>query len=354
MHWADDTASRLQHVLSDAVTQGVFPGCTWAVGQGSAVTAQGALGQKADPAFDPSPMTIETVFDLASLTKVVATLPSILILAERGTFHLEEPVGTFLPDFAGPGKDRITLRHLLTHTGGLVGHRPFYETSSGPDLVRAAAHEPLAAEPGAHVAYSDLGFILLGDIVRVTTGETLDRFAETQVFGPLGMSETRYLPPESLRDRIAPTEIPPGQRRPKLGIVHDENAEAMGGVSGHAGLFAPLSDLVRYVTAAWLGPSLLSAWTREAALRCQTEGLGGRRGLGWVLRPDGYDPTGDLWPLTTFSHTGFTGTAIAADPVTGVWGILLTNRVHFGRDTSIGAARRRFYNVLASCVNPAP
>lgn len=351
MYWAEETASRLNAVLSDAVRQGIFPGCTWAVGEGDRVNAQGAVGQKADPAFDASPMTLDTVFDLASLTKVVATLPSILLLAQDGAVHLEEPVGSFVPDFSGPGKDRVTLRHLLTHTAGLIGHRPFYTQHAGDDLIRAAAAEPLVHEPGTRVAYSDLGFILLGDVVRVVSGERLDRFAAQRVFGPLGMSDSRYLPDVSLRDRIAPTEVPPGQDRPKLGVVHDENAEAMGGVSGHAGLFAPLADLVRYVTAGWLGPDLLSSWTREAALRCHTEGLGGRRGLGWVLRPDGYDPTGDFWPLTAFSHTGFTGTTIAADPISGVWGVLLTNRVHFGRGTNIGMARRRFYNALAACVS---
>lgn len=350
MYLSEDTVSRITPILADAVAQGIFPGCTWAVGQAGTVHAQGAIGQMAQSPFDDHPMTLDTIFDLASLTKVVSTLPSLLLLVQAGAVHLEEPVATYLRGFTGAGKENVTLRHLLTHTGGLTSHRDFYRTLKGAELIRAAASEPLARDPGTRVEYSDLGFILLGEVVHVISGQSLDAFAEEHVFRPLGMAETLYRPAESLWPRIAPTEIPPGQERPKRGVVHDENAEAMGGVSGHAGLFAPLSDVVRYLTGAWLSDGLLSPWTREAALRCWTEGLFGRRGLGWVLRPDGYDPAGDLWPLTTFSHTGFTGTCVAADPVTGVWGVVLTNRVHFGRGTNIGPTRRRFYNAVAGCV----
>ena len=350
MHVVERTASRITSVLNDAVTQGVFPGAAWAVGRKEALMAEGAVGRMAEPRFDDRPMTLDTVFDLASLTKVVATLPSILLLAQAGTVHLDEPVGTYVRDFAGPDKERVTLRHLLTHTGGLVSHRDFYRTFRGPEVVRAAAAEPLGREPGTRVEYSDLGFILLGEVVRAASGQPIDQFAEEHIFHPLGMTQTRYVPDPELRARIAPTEIPPDADDPKRGVVHDENAAAMGGVSGHAGLFAPLGDLVRYLTGIWLGPELLSPWTRESALRLWTDGLGGRRGLGWVLRPDGYDPTGDFWPTTTFSHTGFTGTSVAADPVSGVWAILLTNRVHFGRGTAIGTARRRFYNAVAGCL----
>jgi len=350
LQWAFDTEARVTEALRASLDEAVFPGCTWAVGEGERVVAQGALGVFGRGTYAARPMTVETLFDLASLTKVTATLPAVLLLAERGEIHLDRPVSAYLPGFSGGAKDRVTLRHLLTHTGGLVSHRPFYASLQGDAVVEAAVAEPLEREPGTRVEYSDLGFILLGAVVRQVTGQPLDAFVAKEIFAPLGMDETTYRPPTSLRSRIAPTETPPDQDQPKVGVVHDENAEAMGGVSGHAGLFAPLADVVRYVTHGWLGDGLLSPWTRAAALRLQTEGLGGRRGLGWVLRFDGYDPTGDFWPATSFSHTGFTGTSIAADPVTGVWAVLLTNRVHFGRGTDIGAARRRFHNAVAGCL----
>jgi CubicO group peptidase (beta-lactamase class C family) len=208
-------------------------------------------------------------------------------------------------------------------------------------LVKA---EPLAAVPGSQVVYSDLGFMLLGSLVEKIRGESLADFARREIFKPLNMNRTTFLPSEE--DDCAATEMVGGLV--KSGAVHDENAGGLGGVAGHAGLFAPVRDLARYM-AMWTGPdkSPLGRLTREQSLVERTAGLGGHRSWGWVLRGDGFDVAGDLWPSTTAGHTGFTGTSLVFDRPSGYWAILLTNRVHFGRQTDIGELRRRFHNAVA-------
>ncbi len=342
-------------VLEQAVADGAVPGAVLVAGVGSGpqrgVRAYGRSGRP-----DPGPgvpdgrMTTDTVFDLASLTKVVATLPGVLRLVDEGVLALDDPVGKHLPDFTGPGKDAVTLRHLLSHSSGLPDHRDFHLLPGGPrDRVAAVLAEPLVAAPGSTVCYSDLGFVLLGEIVAGAAGATLDRAAAELVFEPLGMASTRFLPPAEWRSRTAATEAPPGGA-PKLGVVHDENAESLGGVAGHAGLFSTAADVAAYLRNCWLaedGP-VLSRAIRAEALRCQTEHLNGRRGLGWTLRGDRWDHMSTAWPETGAGHTGFTGTSVAVDPVSGLWAVLLTNAVHLGRGRSgIIPLRRQVHDALA-------
>ena len=285
----------------------------------------------------------------------VATLPALLHLVGLGEVGLDQPARRYLPAFAGPGKEQVTVRQLLLHTSGLPDGRKYYQRLSDPAGIRAAAlAEPLVARPGEVFCYSDIGFITLGELTAAVAGCGLDEFVREVVCAPLGMTTTRYLPPGEWAGRIAATE--PVRGRAKVGVVHDENTEAMGGVAGHAGLFGTAADLARYASVwagdgspgpagdgppGWAGPP--AGVLRAEALRCQTDGLGGdgRRGLGWGLRGDVWDNMGDGWPASGAGHTGFTGTSLSVDPVTGLWAVLLTNAVHFGRGSVNSVVRLR-------------
>lgn len=355
-----DTAKleRIRLTVRQAVESGRLSGAAFAVGVGEEVILQDAIGYAENYQGVVRLVDHDTLFDLASLTKVVATLPSVLSLVDDGVIHLSQPLVEFFPNFAtgDPMKERVTVFHLLTHTSGLPAHRPYYRTCrASSEVVSAILSEPLEAEPGSRVTYSDLGFILLGELVSVVTGQRIDQYVRERIFSPIGMCQTTYLPDPSWRHRIAATEIQDG-RGPRVGIVHDENAEAMGGVSGHAGLFSRLSDVVRYVQA-WLDPNcdVLSNAVRLSAVRCQTRGLNGSRGLGWVCRGDSYDHMGDLWPTTAVGHTGFTGTSVAFDPSSRLWFILLTNDVHYGRDRRMTKRLRpRLHNLVAAAIHDVP
>jgi CubicO group peptidase (beta-lactamase class C family) len=363
---AEPTAAEL---IDRAVGAGVVPGAVLAAGVHAAEPL--LLHVAGDAQLDATaerPMTAGTVFDLASLTKVVATLPALLYLAGRGEIGLDRPVSRYLPAFVGPGKSAVTVRQLLLHISGLPAERRYYLHLRDPaEILAAALGEPLAAEPGTVFCYSDVGFIALGELAAAVAGCRLDELVQDVVCTPLGMTSTRYRPPAEWAGRIAATEIVGGTGasgagggsgeageigqagRAKVGVVHDENAEALGGVAGHAGLFGTAADLARYA-AAWAGNGSPMDGLRAEALRCQTEGLGGRRGLGWGLRGDKYDNMGDGWPATGAGHTGFTGTSLSVDPHSGLWAVLLTNAVHFGRggDHSVIGLRKQVHAAVAT------
>jgi CubicO group peptidase (beta-lactamase class C family) len=332
-------------ILAAAVTDGApggadVPGLTAAVGRGPRTLASWALGQ-ADTAT-PRPMRPDTVFDLASLTKVVATTTVTLALAGQSLIGLDDQVVKHLPaatQLATPG---VTVRQLLTHTSGLPSSVNFYEWCAGRDqLLRELYATPLEVPPGTRVAYSDLGFMMLGEMAAAVTGEPLDTLFRRLVAEPLGMADTGYLsdspaggPPAG---GFAATE-PRADGTPWIGVVHDENARVMGGVAGHAGLFSTAADLA--IFAAWWvghddGAGPVPAALRRDSERCQTPGLEGHRGLGWVRIGDRYDILGEAWPDSAVSHTGFTGTSLALDAPSGVWVVLLTNDVHYGRSRGI-------------------
>lgn len=339
-------------VLTGAVAAGTLPGAVFAggrPGQPAEFVTVGAAQLRGGPR---RPMRGDTLFDLASLTKVVATLPAVLVLAERGDLALADPVRRFLPTFSGAGRDDVTVRHLLTHTSGLPAEIKFWQRCTDPaPALTALLAAPLERRPGAAVVYSDVGFMLLGRIVAGVCGAAFDACVADLVTGPLGMTRTCFCPTPDVGRDAAATELQPDGTA-LTGVVHDENARLFGGVSGHAGLFAPAADLVRYLTGAWLGPELLSPATRAEACRLQTAGTGGHRGLGWVLRGDPMDSLGPHWPATSLSHTGFTGTSLAWDPVSGAWAVLLTNDVHFGR--ARGTIRPLREAVHTACAPPPP
>jgi CubicO group peptidase (beta-lactamase class C family) len=290
-------------------------------------------------------VTPETIYDLASLTKVVATLPSVLRLVAEGEISLDEEVRRFFPEARAP-LAYASVRRLLSHTAGLPGSLPLHREAAS---VEEGVEVILAAEigPGSPYIYSDPGMILLGALVGRVSGQGLDRFAHEQVFAPLGMADTRFGP---VTDRqVAATEYRPDRRQVVEGVVHDSNALAMGGICGHAGLFGTAGDLSRYARA-WLelderlGPAEL---LREATLE-QANQDGTRRGLGWMLQGED-SSVGGRASQSTFGHTGFTGTSLWCDPEQGWFGSLLTNRVHPSRENAmtIQGLRKRFYDAVA-------
>ena len=342
-----DRLDRIGALLDAAVAGGRVPGAVVMAGHGPDVLGRWVAGQ-AD-ARQERPMHADTVFDLASLTKVVATTTVTLALAAQGRLGLDDPVTGYLPQFTAGRDGPVTVRHLLTHTAGLPPRRTFYRWCRTRDeLLRDLWRTPLETPPGSRVAYSDPGFIVLGELVAAAAGQNLDTAVRTQVTGPLGLTAVRFIP-NGPGECFAATE-----RRADgsawAGTVHDENARLMGGVAGHAGLFAPAADLARF--AAWWvsdDDAVVPAARRRAAASCQTAALGtGRRGLGWACAGDGFDILGGHWPPTAVSHTGFTGTSLALDPASGRWVVLLTNAVHFGRDATAVQALRRAVHAAAA------
>jgi len=304
------------------------------------------------------PATPNTIFDMASLTKVMATLPSVLRLLDSGSFRLDDSVSLFIPEFGTKGKDKITIRHLLTHTSGLPAHIKFWEKGlRGDEIIKFISDLNLdeGSEPGRRVVYSDLGFILLGELVRRLSGQNIKDFSAENVFRPLGMEDTCFLPKEALKYRIAATEYREDTGKVMWGEVHDENAYALGGIAGHAGLFSTAFDLGRYALM-WLRKGQLGdarVLSQAAVQSATTEqvNIGERRGLGWMLKSGSYSSGGDFLSHKAFGHTGFTGTSLWLDPEKDLAVILLTNRVHAGRESNaIIRLRPRFANACAAAV----
>jgi CubicO group peptidase (beta-lactamase class C family) len=294
------------------------------------VTAEGVAGRIwggwASRTPEQVPVAADTRFDLASLTKVTVTTSLALLLRDEGTWSLDDPIARWVRGF--PRED-ITIRHCLTHTSGLPAHRPFYRLPSRA-AFRAALFEEARLSPGppAAVVYSDLNFILLGWALTAASATPLRRLARTRLLEPLGMAATDFRPPARLRRRIAATEVG-GDQRPQSGTVwgevHDGNAWALGGVSGHAGLFAPVDDMARFVGALLRTPHpVLSATSIDEMATRQAGEPPEVRSLGWRLDPAAWGE----WPPRTFWHTGFTGTSLLVAPALGVGVVLLTNAVH--------------------------
>lgn len=329
-------------VLDRAARDSAFPGAIAVVGTHSGILAQHAVGSL--DWQERTPPDVHTLWDLASLTKVVALTGAVTILTERGKIDVDAPVQRYLPEWRGRDKERVTVRHLLTHSSGLPSWRPLYKEAYSPDgALRLVLETPLDTTPGTRMVYSDLGAILLGQVVERVSGTSLDKFVQANLFRPLGMTETRYRPPRSLRPRIAPTEVDPWRQRHLRGEVHDENAYALGGISAHAGLFSSAADLSRlarmYLNGGVLdGVRVLDSATIARFATVQDARLSARA-LGWETA-SGSNSGGGLMSPAAFGHTGFTGTSIWIDPRNDVFVILLTNRVNPTRENrKIGGVR---------------
>lgn len=282
---------------------------------------------------EPETMTEDTIFDAASLTKVLATTPSIMLLLERGKLRLDAPAHDYLPEFVGNGKDAITLRHLLTHTSGLrpgLSHSPAW--TGYKTAIEKACAEATTSAPGTSFRYSDINFIVLGEIVRRVSGMPLNEFAEMEFFRPLKMNDTGYLPAASLVTRIAPTERIGGQCL--RGKVHDPTSRFMGGVAGHAGVFTTTADMARYARMLLNGGELdgVRVFTPETVRLMTTmqspPAAGIVRGLGWDIDSAYAGPRGKCFPVGSYGHTGWTGTSIWIDPASRTFIIFLSNRNH--------------------------
>ena len=330
-----------------------FPGATIAVGYGDSVVLLAAVGHY--DADDKRPVTTETIYDLASLTKVIGLTTAAMMLVDSGKLDLDAPAQRYVPMFQGANKDRVTIRHLLTHSSGMPAWRPLYaEAKTREEALALVDTTALLRQPGDTFVYSDLGAMVLAQAVQAVSGERLDDFLAARLFGPLGMTSTRYLPPESWRRRIAATENDTVFRHRVLrGEVHDENAGRLGGVSGHAGLFSTAPDLARFATWLLRLRTIDSLHVRDFTHK---QGIppGSSRALGWDT-PSENSSAGTKMGPNAFGHTGFTGTSIWFDPDRNLFIVLLTNRVNPTRaNTKIFQVRRRVADLVNDALTPPP
>src|SRR5579871_5387752 len=325
-------------IINQAIADGNIPGAVLGVGHDGKVIYRKAYGSRA---LEPKRelMTVDTIFDLASLTKVIATTTAVMQLVEQGKVRLNDPVAKYLPEFAQNGKDDITVRQLLTHYSGLapdIDLTPAFDSKES--AYRLAYAETPAQAPGSGFVYSDTNFIVLAAVVEKVSGETLDEYVQRHIFGPLNMTHTRFNPPAAWRPKIAPTEYDEHEHMLR-GVVHDPRARRMGGVAGHAGLFSTADDLAKFAqTLLDGGDGILSAVTVAKMTSPETPPSAPiLRGFGWDIDSPFSSNRGDLLPVGSYGHTGFTGTSIWIDPTTETYIILLTNAVHpRGKGNAIG------------------
>jgi len=300
-------------------------------------------------------MTGDTIFDVASLTKVLATTPAVMILWERGLIKLDEPVHSFIPEFTGGGKERITVRQLLTHTSGLpegVSTRPKWQGAAS--AIRLACAVKLRASPGREFLYSDINFILLGEIVARVSHAPLNEFCAREIYQPLKMIDTGYLPGREKLPRIAPTEMTDGVML--RGVVHDPTSRFMGGVAGHAGVFTTAPDLARFARMMLNlgeldGARIFKPETVRIMTSVQTPpGLKDRRGFGWDIDSAYSRARGEHFPIGSYGHTGFTGIALWIDPFSKTFFIFLSNRVHPDGSGNVLALYRTIGTLAAEAV----
>src|SRR5687767_12539952 len=365
----------MDSVITDEISKGRLPGAVVTVGRKGRLVWQKVYGSRA---VEPSrePMTTDTIFDAASLTKVVATATSIMILVERGKVRLNDPVSRYIPELKGEGRERITIEQLLTHVSGYAPEFDLRERWTGHDeAVKRLITEPLRNPPGTRFTYSDIGFIALGEVVGRVSGMPLDQFAKKNIFEPLKMRDTGFRPDAGLQSRIAPTE----KRRGQLsylgdtaanvgaegemwlrGQVHDPTSYRMDGVAGHAGLFSTARDLAIYCQMILnggeyggirvLAPLTIAEMTRPRIIN----NTGATRGLGWDINTSFSSNRGELFPLGSFGHTGFTGTSIWIDPTSETFVVFLSNRVHPDGKGDVTPLRARVATVVASAIDDTP
>ena len=329
------SAKRLEtidRVVTRGIKAGGFPGAAVVVGRKGAAVWEKGFG-RIDWATSSSRVSAtETIYDLASLTKVIGTTTAVMILFDEGRIQLDAPVVTYLPEFTGGYKDSVTVRQLLEHRSGLPADRDLWRIAHSPAEARQVVLDaPLECKPGQCYIYSDLGAITLGMMVERVTGQGLDVFLHERVFAPLGMVNTFFKPADSLKSRVAPTEVSPPRGYPLKGEVHDENAYALGGVAGHAGLFSTASDLSIFAQmilegGEYKGVRIVS----DSTVKLFTTRAAGSRALGWAMA-DGQWGSGRFMSEGSFGHVGYTGTSLWIDPDREMFVILLTNRVHAAR-----------------------
>ena len=338
-------AATFDPLVLDGIQRGAYPGAVLVVGRRDTILFAKGYGRLTWSARSATPTVDSTLWDVASLTKVIATTTSLMLLVERGRVSLDSPVVHYLPEFNGRGTAAVTVRHLLTHTSGLRAWLPLNRLArDSAGAMRIVFEQTPQVPPGTRMEYSDFNAILLGEIVRRAAGVPLDVFAAREIFAPLGLEQTMFRPPRRLMPRIAPTGVWRGH--PVAGVVNDQNAARLGGVAGHAGLFATARDVARFAQF-MLGEGALSGGPRllrpETVRTFTAVAVKARRGasartLGWEALPTGEDVSsaGTLFGPRSYGHTGWTGTSLWIDPDRNLFVVLLTNRAYAPR------ARRPF------------
>jgi uncharacterized protein YbbC (DUF1343 family) len=345
----------IDSAIDQAIAEDRLPGAVVAVGHAGRIVYRKAYGRRA-LVPRPEAMTTDTIFDVASLTKVIATTPSLMKLFEEGKFRFNDKITQYIPEFQG-GRSDVTIRDLFTHFSGLQPDVPIEPAWSGyEEGVRRACAYPPAGPPGVRYVYSDIDFILLGELVRRLSGQTVSDYARQNVFAPLGMKDTAFQPPAAWIPRIAPTERVPKDGPPLRGVVHDPTARYMGGVAGHAGLFSTAGDLARFaqmmIDGGELdGVRLFSPLTvRRFTEPHSPPGQPILRGLGWDIDSPHSANRGKLFPIGSYGHTGFTGASIWIDPSSKTYVILLANSVHPRQRPSLGPLRSQVATLAAAAV----
>lgn len=341
---------QVDSIINQAIADGNIPGAVLIVGHDGKVAYRKAYGNRAlEPKREP--MTLDTIFDVASLTKVIATTTAVMQLVEQGKIRLNDPLAKYLPEFAQNGKEDITIRQLLTHYSGLAPDLDLTTPwESKNTAYQLAFVEPPETTPGSGFIYSDINFIMLGALVEKISGEPLDVYTEKHIFAPLKMTHTRFVPPASWRPKIAPTQYDENNHMLR-GVVHDPTSRRMGGVAGHAGLFSTADDLAKFAqTLLNGGDGILSPLAVAKMTSPETPPSAPiLRGFGWDIDSPFSSNRGDLLPVGSFGHTGFTGTSIWIDPTTKTYIILLTNSVHpRGKGNAIGLRVKVATEIAAS------
>jgi CubicO group peptidase (beta-lactamase class C family) len=335
--------SPLRELLSAGRGRRVYSAAAWSVGDAEAPLDRGWIGTRS---WTGEPLDGDDLWDLASVTKPVVGL-AVMALVDEGALRLTDTVSDHLPAYRGGDKARLTVGQLLAHTSGIPGQVPLYREHPTPaGLLEAVRLLPLTAEPGTRVQYSSQGFIILGLVAEAAAGRPLEALVRRLVCDPLGMTGTGFRPGAEDRRRAVATEDCPWRGRIVAGEVHDENAAVLGGVGGHAGLFAPLADMERLGRSLAGGArELLRPRTFQQMTAVHTEGLGLRRGLAWQGQDPEGSPVGRSFGPGAYGHTGFTGTSLWVDPATRRYAVLLTNRVHPTRTgDGITAVRHTFHD----------
>ena len=354
---SDALGATLDSIMAVGLKEHAAPGATLAVGRYGRLVHLKAYG-RLDTAIASSPVDVNTMYDMASLTKVIATTTAAMMLEEEGQLDLDRTVASYLPEFNAPDKAAITMRMVMTHRGGLEAFAALYKTFKGREqYLQQINLRPLKSVPGTEMVYSDWDMILTQLVIEKITGIPLDKFVDEKIFRPLGMTGTMYTPDASLKPRIAPTEIDTARGGLVWGKVHDENADAIGGVAGHAGLFSTAPDLSIFAVmllngGEYNGVRLVKAAT--VARWTAPQGRGSSRALGWDT-PSQNSSAGHYFPPRSFGHTGFTGTSIWIDPTRDLFVILLTNRVDPTRNTTrVFALRRDIADAVQQSIVGAP
>ena len=344
---------QLDEAINDAVTSGLIPGAVLLIGRDGQILSEKAYGFRS-LVPDREPMTTDTIFDVASLTKVIATTPCVMKLFEEAKLRIDDPVTKYLPEFQG-GKSAITVRNLMTHFSGMPPDLELTPRWSGYEtgIQKALMEKPIAA-PGQRFIYSDINFLLMGEIVHRLSGKKMPEFAHDEIFAPLGMTESMFDPPESLRPKIAPTQRDPDTNIPFRGVVHDPTSRYMGGVAGNAGLFTTAADMAKYAQMMLnlgtlngvriFSPLTVRKFTEPASPADQAI----LRGLGWDIDSPYSSNRGELYPIGSYGHTGYTGTSLWIDPSTKSYVILLTNVVHPNGIKSLSSLRSRVATAVAA------